>query len=55
MHSNLEGARNDIWERPDKDGRKGKRPAALRQLLGESKREEPLAGWITSTCVGLVG
>jgi hypothetical protein len=41
MHSNVEDARNDIWKRPEKDGKKEKRPAALRKLLGRSKREEP--------------
>jgi hypothetical protein len=55
MHPNLEGARKDIWDRPDKDGRKGKRPTSLGQLLGKSKWEKPLADWIMATGVGLVG
>jgi hypothetical protein len=55
LHPNLEGARKDIWDRPDKDGRKGKRPTSLGQLLGKSKWEKPLADWIMATGVGLVG
>jgi hypothetical protein len=54
MHPDLEGgARKHIWDRPDKDGRKGKRPTSLGQLLGKSKWEKPLADWITATGVGL--
>jgi hypothetical protein len=55
MHPNLEDARKDIWDHPDKDGRKGKRPTPLGQLLGRSKWEKPLADWITATGVSLVG
>jgi hypothetical protein len=55
MHPNLEGARKDIWDRPDKDGRMRKRPTSLSQLLGKSKWEKPLADWIMATGVGLVG
>jgi hypothetical protein len=39
MHPNLAGTRKDIWDRPDKDGRKGKRPTSesLGQFLRKSK------------------
>jgi hypothetical protein len=55
MHPNLEGARKDIWDRPDEDGRMRKRPTSVGQLLGKEKWEKPLADWITATGVGLVG
>jgi hypothetical protein len=55
MYPNLEDAREDIWDRPDIDGRKGKRPTSLGQLLGKSKLEKPSADWIMATGVGLVG
>jgi hypothetical protein len=55
MHPDLEDARKDIWDRPDKDGRKGKRPTSLGQLSGKSNWEMPLANWIMATDVGLVG
>jgi hypothetical protein len=50
----LLGARKDIWDRPDKDGRQGKRPTSLGQLLGKSKWEKPLADWTAATSVSLV-
>jgi hypothetical protein len=55
MHPNLEDAHKDIWDRPDRDGRKGKRPTTLGQLLGKSKWEKSLADWIMATGVGLAG
>jgi hypothetical protein len=55
MHPKLGGARKDIWDRPDEDGRMRKRPTSLGQLLGKSKWEKPLADWITATGVGFVG
>jgi hypothetical protein len=55
MYPNLEDVRQDIWDCPDKDGRKAKRPTSLGQLLGKSKWEKPLADWIMATGVGLVG
>jgi hypothetical protein len=55
MHPNLEDARKDIWDRPDTDGRKGKRPTSLGLPLGKSKWEKPVADWITVTGAGLVG
>jgi hypothetical protein len=55
MHPNLEDARKDIWDRPDRDGRKGKRLTSLGQLLGKPKWEKPLADRIMATGVGLVG
>jgi hypothetical protein len=51
----LEGARNDIWDRPDQDGRIRQPPTSLGHLLGKSKWEKPLADWITAAGVGLVG
>jgi hypothetical protein len=53
MHPNLEDASKYMWDRPDKDGRKGKRPNSLVQVLGELKWEKPFADWITATVVGL--
>jgi hypothetical protein len=41
--------------RPGKDGRKGKRPKSLGQLLGKTRWEKPLAGLIMATGVGLLG
>jgi hypothetical protein len=55
MHPNLEGARKDFWDHPDKDGRRAKRPTLFGQLLWKSKLEKPLAHWITATGVGLIG
>jgi hypothetical protein len=55
MHPNLESTHKGIWNRPGKDGRKGKRPTSLGQLSGKSKWEKPLADWIMGTGVGLVG
>jgi hypothetical protein len=55
MRPNLEGARNDIWDRPGEDGKKVKRPTSLGQLLGISKWEKPLDYWITGTVVGRLG
>jgi hypothetical protein len=37
MHPNLGDAREDTWDRPDKDGRTGKCRASLGQILGKSK------------------
>jgi hypothetical protein len=54
MHPKREGACKEISDRPDKDGRKRKRPTSLGQLFGKSKWERPLADWITPTGVGLV-
>jgi hypothetical protein len=55
MHPELESARKEIWERPDEDGRKGRRPQSVGQLLGKAKWEKPLlvADWIVATGVGL--
>jgi hypothetical protein len=55
MHPALESARKGIWERPDEDGRKGRRPRSVCQLLEKAKWEKPLAGWIVATGVGLLG
>jgi hypothetical protein len=55
MHPDLEGARKEIWERPDKDGRIARRPSSVGQLLGKAKWEKPLADWIVATGVGLLG
>jgi hypothetical protein len=43
MHPQLENARIEIWERPDEDGQKGRRPTSVGQLLGKSKWEKLLA------------
>jgi hypothetical protein len=53
MHPELESVRKEIWERPDEDGRKGRRPRLVGQLLGKAKWEKPLADWIVATGVGL--
>jgi hypothetical protein len=55
MHPKLENARNEIWERPDENGRKGQRQKSDGQLLGKSKWEKPLADWIMATRVGSLG
>jgi hypothetical protein len=55
MHPDLQSARKAIWERPDEDGRIGRRPTSIGQLLGKAKREIPLADWIVATGVGLLG
>jgi hypothetical protein len=55
MHPKLENARKDIWERPDENGRKGRRPESVGQLLGKSKWEKRLADWIVTTGVGFLG
>jgi hypothetical protein len=55
MHPDLESARQEIWERPDEDGRKGRRPRSVGQLLWKARWEKPLADWIVATGVGLVG
>jgi hypothetical protein len=55
MHPELERARTQIWERPDEDGRKGRRPRSVRQLLGKAMWEKPLADWIVATGLGLLG
>jgi ribonuclease HI len=55
MHPELESARKEIWERPDEDGRKGRRPRSVGQLLGKAKWEKPLADWVVATRVGLLG
>jgi hypothetical protein len=52
MHPELESAREEIWERPDEDGRRGRRPRSVGQLLGKAKWEKPLADWIVATGVG---
>jgi hypothetical protein len=49
------GHMNVTTWRPGKDGRKGKRPKSLGQLLGKAKWEEPLADWIVATGAGLLG
>jgi hypothetical protein len=54
MHPDLEIARKAIWERPDEDGRMGRRPTSIGQLLGKAKWEKPLADWIVATGVGLL-
>jgi hypothetical protein len=46
---------NYLFQRPDEDGRQGKRPRSVGQLLGKSKWEKPLANWIVATGVGLLG
>jgi hypothetical protein len=55
MHPELESARKDIWERPDEDGRKRRRPRSVGPLLGNAKCEKPQADWIAVTGVGLLG
>jgi hypothetical protein len=55
MHPELESAWKEIWGRPGEDGRKGRRPRSVGQLLGEAKWENPLADWIAATGVGLLG
>jgi hypothetical protein len=55
MHPDLESARKAIWERPDEDGKIGRRPTSIGQLLGKAKWEKPLANWIVATGVGLLG
>jgi hypothetical protein len=55
MHPDLESARKAIWERPDEDGRIGRRPTSIGQLLGKAKWEKPLADLIVATGVGLRG
>jgi hypothetical protein len=55
MHPELESARKEIWERPDEDGRKGRRPRSVGQVLGKGKWEKPVADWIVATGVGLLG
>jgi hypothetical protein len=55
MHLELESARKEIWESPDEDGRKGRRPRSVGQLLGKPKWEKPLADWIAAIGVGLLG
>jgi hypothetical protein len=55
MHPELECARKEIWERPDEDGRRGRRPRSVGQLLGNAKWEKPLADWIVATGVGSRG
>jgi hypothetical protein len=42
-------------ERPDEDGRKGRRPRSFGQQLGNAKWQTPLADWIVATGVGLLG
>jgi hypothetical protein len=39
MHLELESARKEILESPDEDGRKGRRPRWVGQLLGKAKWE----------------
>jgi hypothetical protein len=55
MHPELESARKEIWERPDEDGRKGRPPRSVGQLLGKATWDKPLADWIAATGVGLLG
>jgi hypothetical protein len=55
MHRELESARKEIWERPDEDSRKGRRPRSVGQLLGKAMWEKPLADWIVANGVGLLG
>jgi hypothetical protein len=55
MHPELESARKDIWERPDEDGRRGRRPRTVGQLLGNALWANPLPDWIVATGVGLHG
>jgi hypothetical protein len=54
MHPQLENARIEIWERPDKDGQKGDGPTSVGQLLGKSKWEKPSTDWIMATGVGFL-
>jgi hypothetical protein len=42
MDPKLENARNEIWERPDEYGRKGRRPRSVGQLLRKAKWEKPV-------------
>jgi hypothetical protein len=51
----LESARKAIWERPDEDGRIGRRPTSIGQLLGKTKLEKPLVDWIVATEWGYLG
>jgi hypothetical protein len=55
MHPQLESARKEIWEWPDENCRKGRRPKSIGQLLGKAKWEKALADWIVATGVGLRG
>jgi ribonuclease HI len=55
MHPNLERARNEIWDRPDEEGRIPKRPTSIGQLLGKAKWEKSLPDLIVATGVGLLG
>jgi hypothetical protein len=48
-------ARKMIWERPDEEGRIGRRPTSVGQLLRKATREIPLADWTVGTGVGLLG
>jgi hypothetical protein len=52
MHPESESATKEIWERPDEDGRKGRQPRSVGQLLGKAKWEKPLADWIVAIGVG---
>jgi hypothetical protein len=52
MHPELENSRKEIWERPDEDGRKGRRPRSVGQ---KAKWEKPLADCIVATGVGVLG
>jgi hypothetical protein len=55
MHSELESPRKEICERPDEDGRRGRRPRSVGQLLGTAKWEKPVVDWIVASGVGLLG
>jgi hypothetical protein len=55
LDPNLESARQEIWDRPDEEGRIPKRPTSIGQVLGKAKWEKPLADWIVATGVGLLG
>jgi hypothetical protein len=46
MHPELESARKEIWERPDENGRRGRQPRSVGQLLGKPTWEKPLADLI---------
>jgi hypothetical protein len=55
MHPESDRARNRIWERPDEDDRKRRRPRSFGQLFGKAKWENPVADWLVATGVGLLG
>jgi hypothetical protein len=43
------------WEQPDENGRKGRKPRSVGQLLGKAKWEKLLAEWTVATGAGYLG